>query len=243
MVATLDAVIAVEGKINSLPDLNNLNKTDLENINKAGAAYDGLTAHQKSLVDPVLKIKYDNLVKTFENVLLEDSKTGTTVEGIEGTIFNLKTMLVVFPILDTLDVETKALFACGVAAIAKDKKIVQLYQIQLLLDGKPVQPDGNIRITLNITENAKDFRDLQIVYVTEDGTVTIIPSEQEGNEIVFTTDHLSYYGVIGTSVQADTYPKTGDNTSPVPYYVLGMTSLLLALVLLKKSKQGHNIVE
>ena len=161
---------------------------------------------------------------------------GTTVEGIDGTIFNLRTHLVVTPIMDTLDAKVKALISSGVTLVAKDKSVAELYEIQLLLDGKAVQPDGKIKISLKITEKMKSFKDLQVVYVTESGTATIIPSEQIGDEIVFVTDHLSYYGVIGTNVNADTYPKTGDTTNPVPYYFLGAASLLLAFVLIKKSK-------
>ena len=243
MVKALNAVIAVEDQLKALPDLDNLHKTDVENLSKAGAAYDGLNDHQKSLVEPLLKTKYENLIRTLENVLLEDPKTGTAVEGIEGNFFNLRTMLVVTPILDALDAKTKALFEREVLAVAKGKQMAELYQIQLLLDGKPVQPDGKISITLKVTEKMKSFKALQVVYVTEDGTVTIIPSEQHGDEIVFMTDHLSYYGVIGTPADADTYPQTGDGTAPISYYFLGAASLLFALVLLKKSKQDHSTVE
>ena len=243
MVTALDAVIAVENKLSALPDLNNLHSNDLENAKKACSAYDELTDHQKSLFEPELKIKYDNLMKTFGNVLLEDPKTGAKMEGLDGTCFNLKTQLVVTPSMDKLNGETKALISNGVIAVAKDKSVAELYEIQLLLDGKPVQPDGNIKVSLRITEKMKSFKDLQVIYVTEDGTVTIIPSEQMGDEIVFLTDHLSYYGVIGTIVKTDTYPKTGDSTSPLPYYFLGAASLLLAFVLIKKSKLDNIIVE
>lgn len=243
MLMALDAVQAFEDKINALPDLDNLHKTDLENINMAGAAYDELTDHQKSLVEPAVKDKYDNIIKTVENVLIIDPKTGTKVQGIEGTIFNLKTQLVVTPILNTLDAKVKALFSSGVTSVAKDKNIAELYEIHLLIDGKPVQPDGNIKISLKITEEMKNFSDLQVVYLTENGTATIIPSEQIGDEIVFVTDHLSYYGVIGTTAKVDTYPKTGDSTTPLPYYFLGIASILLAFSLMKKAKQDHSLAE
>jgi len=243
MVMALDAVLAVENEINALPDLNNLHKTALESLSMACAAYDELTDHQKSLVEPQLKDKYDNVIKTIGNFLLVDSKTGTKVEGVEGTIFNLKTQLVVTPIMDTLDAKTKALISSGVTIVAKDKNIAELYEIELLLDGKPVQPDGKIKVSLRITEKMKSLTDLQVIYATENGTVTIIPSEQKGDEIVFLTDHLSYYGVIGTNIKADAYPKTGDSTSPLPYYFLGAASLVLAFVLMKKSKHESSLAE
>lgn len=243
MVKALDAVISVEEKINALPDSNTLHKTDIENLSKAGAAYDGLNDHQKSLVDPELKAKYDSLARTSLNVLLEEPKTGTKVEGIDKTFFNLRTVLVVAPILDSMDAKTKALFERGVLAATKDKRIAELYQIQLLLDGKPVQPDGNIRITLKVTEKMKNFTNLQVVYVTEAGTVTLLPSELQGDNLVFTTDHLSYYGVIGTPAETDTYPKTGDSTAPIAYYFLGAASLLFAFVLIKKSKHENSLVK
>ena len=110
-----------------------------------------------------------------------------------------------------------------------------------MLNGQSIQPDGMIKITLMLTDEQAEYADLQIVYIAEDGTVTIIPSTVSGKTISFIIDHLSYYGIIGTAVEATDQdgddsaesPRTGDD-SVGGFIFLAILSLGIGGVALKR---------
>jgi len=234
----LEEVKVVEDLITALPDANNVTKEHGNDIDNATKGYDELTDYQKTLVNPDLKTKLIDVTKALTSLLLEDSKTGTKVEGMDGTVFDIKTELVVTPINDTLDVKTKALFAAGVSNVATGQEIAQLYNIQLLLNGQPIQPNGKVKVTLKLTEEMKTYTNLQVVYITDDGNVTIIPFERNGDEVSFITEHFSNYGIIGTPVKSDdgNQTNTGDTTPVIPYAIIGAISLLIVFAVNKKRK-------
>lgn len=62
--------------------------------------------------------------------------------------------------------------------------------------------------------------DLKVVYIDDDGNVTIIPSQIIDGKIVFVTDHFSYYGVIRSKDALVGLPKTGDDSSMWVWWVL-----------------------
>ena len=79
---------------------------------------------------------------------------------------------------------------------------MQLYDIKLMLDGVAIQPDGKVKITLKLTEAMKLYSDLKVVYIADNGNVTVIPFERNDTEIWFITDHFSNYGIIGTPLDS-----------------------------------------
>ena len=242
---SLDQVKTVETQISKLPDADTVTKADADAINDANKAFDELSDHQKTLVDSGAVTKLNDVIKALSKLLLEDPATGTKVEGVDGTTFDVKTELVVTPIKDTLDASTKQLFAVGVANAANGQEIAQLFDIHLLLDGQRIQPDGKVKITLKLAEEMKNYTDLKVTYIADDGKVTIIPHEQNGDEITFYTDHFSNYGIIGTPVNSNstgntTAPSTtnsantGETTPFIPYAIAGAASLFLVIAAKKK---------
>lgn len=199
---------------------NAVKKFDVDLIDKANNEYNKLTDHGKHIVDPTLKTKLDEVIKALRKLFIVHEATGTKVEGIDGTDFDVKTELVVTPVKETLGKETQTKFALSVACAAKGQEIAQLYDVKLLLNGQPIQPDGKVKITLKLTDEQQNYKDLQVIYIAGDGTVTVIPCEINGNEVSFITDHFSYYGIIGTPIKPSsgdkTTPDTGDNMPVMP---------------------------
>jgi|GEM_PF-4891233 Listeria-Bacteroides repeat domain (List_Bact_rpt). len=243
IISTLDKVAEVEALISNLPNEAEVTKADADVIAKANDAYKALTNHQKEIVDPALKTKLDNVINTLKKRLLFDAPTDTKIEGANGTVFDIRTELVVKPMINALDKGTMDRFALGVSSVAKDQEIAQLYDIKLLLNGQAIQPDGLVKITLALTPEQANYKDLKIVYIADDGRTTIIPSTRNGKEISFITNHFSYYGIIGTPIKktnSNHTPKTGDNTPVIPLMVLSILTFLSSVILAvvtKKRKQ------
>ena len=195
----LEEVRAVEGLISALPAPGSVKNTDAAAVRGAEDAYNRLSGHQKSLVSQDAAVRLKDVSEALSRLLqLFDKSSGTRLEGLEGTGFDLRTELVVTKIKDSLNKKTLEKFAVNVRNAAGGQVITQLYDITLLLDGQPIQPDGKVRITLKLTEEQKGYKDLQVVYIADDGSVEIVPCEINGDEVTFVTDHLSYYGIIGT---------------------------------------------
>ena len=103
---------------------------------------------------------------------------------------------------------------------AKGLTLVGLYDIKLLKDGVAIQPNGKVRVNIPLTDEMKAMTDLKVVYIDDDGNVTIIPSQIIDGKIVFVTEHFSYYGVIRSKDALVGLPKTGDDSSPWVWWVL-----------------------
>jgi hypothetical protein len=80
---------------------------------------------------------------------------------------------------------------------AKGFILAGLYEIKLMKDGAEVQPDGKIKVTVPLTDEMLKLTDLKVVYIDDNGNVTILPSEIKDGKIIFTAEHFSRYGTIG----------------------------------------------
>lgn len=243
-------IVNAKDLITGLPDVANLTETDFTAVVNAKNAYDSLPDAQKNLIDAGVKTKLADAVKALSILLLQDEATGTKVEGIDGTVLDFRTTLSVTPIMGTLTEQTKALYAAGIEKAAKGQQLIQLFDIKLLVNGQPVQPAGNVRVTLKMTEEMKKYTNLQIIYLAEDGSATIIPHTVSGDEIMFVTDHFSNYGVIGTPVKEATIiptiiptttqaVQTGDTAMTGLYIILAVISLATAICFGRKKASIH----
>ncbi|MBQ8892854.1 MAG: leucine-rich repeat protein [Clostridia bacterium] len=75
------------------------------------------------------------------------------------------------------------------------KSSAQTYDIRLEKDGVSVQPNGEIVITLPVPENANPEK-CQVFHVDDQGNMTNMNAEFNGESLVFVTDHLSYYVIL-----------------------------------------------
>ena len=170
--------------------------------------------------------------------VIVDPDTETKVEYEDGSVFDDKVELVVIPQSE----EEMKKQAENVDKAAKGLTIAGLYDVKLLKNGVAIQPDGKVKITLKLTDEMKAMTDLQVVYIDDDGKVTIIPSEVKDGKIIFVTDHFSYYGVIGkvktaTEEPGNDIPQTGDNSNMLWWFSLMLLSGGTVLFIGKRRKQ------
>ncbi len=126
----------------------------------------------------------------------------------------------------------------------KDLKLISLYDISLLKSQEvvPVE-DGKFTISLAIDESLRNFKNYKVIYLNEDGNIEeVIDAKLVDGKVVFTTTHLSTYGVIayndvvnqgGSTIKN---PQTGDKT--IYYITTGIISavVLTSAIVLKKRK-------
>lgn len=118
----------------------------------------------------------------------------------------------------------------------KDVKLISLYEINVLNgDGRVEElEDGNYTISIAIAESEQKFNTYKVVYFDEDGKlVETLDAKLENGKVVFTTTHLSTYGVIGYNTVAPENPKTSDINLPAMIGLI-LTALLGATFALRK---------
>ena len=121
--------------------------------------------------------------------------------------------------------------------IYEGNQIIKSFDIEVLRRGldNDVQvtdfPNG-IEIKIPLIDKYNDYRNLQIVYIDNNGDIEKVDSKIEDGYIVFTTNHLSEYGIIGQGVNN---PKTGD----INIILISISTLIAAVgivIILKKNK-------
>ena len=123
----------------------------------------------------------------------------------------------------------------------KDVKLISLYEIDVLNgDGRVEElEDGNYTISIAIAESEQKFNTYKVVYFDEDGKlVETLDAKLENGKVVFTTTHLSTYGVIGYNTVASENPKTSDMNLALILALLGFASV--GAVLISRRKLAKN---
>ena len=118
----------------------------------------------------------------------------------------------------------------------KDVKLISLYEINVLNgDGRVEElEDGNYTISIAIAESEQKFNTYKVVYFDEDGKlVETLDAKLENGKVVFTTTHLSTYGVLGYNNVIEENPKTSDINLPAMIGLI-LTALFGATFALKK---------
>ncbi|MGX8850723.1 leucine-rich repeat domain-containing protein [Amedibacillus sp. YH-ame10] len=176
--------------------------------------------------------------KLSSKTTIVDKTTGIEIAYEDGSAFEDDITLVVTP----KSKEEMKGFQNNVNKVVAGKTIAGVYDIKLLKNGAEIQPNGKLKIRLTLTDEMKTMSELQVVYIDDNGKVTIIPSQLVDGKLVFITDHFSYYGVIGKEnstgqIQPETpskpnSPQTGDTSN---------TMLSLGLIVLSGSIVGYGV--
>ena len=209
---------AVEELINKLPDASNANGSK-DDIIAAYKMYMSLSQEEKDKLSKEDLDKLNQDVEALTTLLLYDDKTKTLVKPSSITVLDIQTQLYVDVITDQLNDEQRALYQKNIDAIQAGQELLTLYNITLKVDSQEVEPNGDITVRLFLTDDLKKYENLQVVYINDAGEIQVITSTREGDYLVFNTNHLSKYGIIGT--------KTN-----VPDYTLIIVSLLAAVVVI-----------
>lgn len=104
-------------------------------------------------------------------------------------------------------------------------KLINLYEINIVDGNDVVVPmeDGKYTISIPVAEDLRNFKNYKVIYVTEAGEIQeTIDAKLVNGKVVFTTTHLSTYGVIGYN-NPTTNPETSDNI--VTYAVILCASI------------------
>lgn len=86
-----------------------------------------------------------------------------------------------------------------------DTELLKLYDVTVKNGKKNVNmKNGNYTLKIKLDDNMRNYSNYQIIYVNDDGDIAeYLDGTIEGDYIVFTTTHLSQYGVIGTYVEPE----------------------------------------
>ena len=71
-----------------------------------------------------------------------------------------------------------------------------------------------MKIRIALPEDLKGYDKYKVVYIVNDEIKETLPAAVENGYIVFETNHLSQYGIVGTNTGNGTKsPQTGDNSN------------------------------
>lgn len=107
------------------------------------------------------------------------------------------------------------------------------FDITVTLDGKAVDIDGTVTVSIPVPERLEDAEKLYVFYKAEDGKLTDMKATEKDGVITFSTTHFSTYIVSATNLLAnkDEGPKTG-----VALAVIPVIAAAAAAVISKKRK-------
>lgn len=101
---------------------------------------------------------------------------------------------------------------------AKDIKVLAMYDISVSDGTNNIKmKDGKYKITINLDEKLLKYNSYAVVYVDDEGKVSYIPAEIDGNKVTFETSHLSTYGVVGYNILN---PATNSNVEIIVSIIL-----------------------
>ena len=95
----------------------------------------------------------------------------------------------------------------------KDTELIALYDINVQDARQNVveMEDGKFTIAIAIPESMQKFDTYKVVYIDNDGKIVeTLDAKLENGKVVFTTTHLSTYGVLGYNNVAEENPNTND---------------------------------
>ncbi len=124
----------------------------------------------------------------------------------------------------------------------KEVKLINLYEIEILNGDNRVEnlEDGKFTIAIAIPESEQKYDAYKVVYFDEDGKlVETLDAKLENGKVVFTTTHLSTYGIVGYNNVATNNPNTSDMNLALILTTLGLASVGAVLVSRKKLAKAN----
>ena len=119
--------------------------------------------------------------------------------------------------------------------------MIALYDINVV-DGRQVVPmeDGEFTISISIPESMQKFDTYKVFYIDNDGKIAeTLDAKLENGKVVFTTTHLSTYGIIGYNNVETNNPNTSDMNLALILTILGLASVGAVLVSRKKLDKAN----
>ena len=99
----------------------------------------------------------------------------------------------------------------------KEVKLINLYEIDVLSGDGRVEKleEGKFTIAIAIPESEQKYDAYKVIYIDEDGKIAdTLDAKLVDGKVVFTTSHLSTYGVVGYNNVTETPTETPTETKP-----------------------------
>ena len=183
-------------------------------------------------------IKYDGGYERYKNVTLYASWTkasGETVKEIQSTgktnaKIEFEKGISKDYKLDIKEIEVKKELA--------DKNVKFIADINVLDGNNNVVKISNTKMKIRIAlpEDLKGYDKYEVVYIVNDEIKETLPAAVENGYIVFETNHLSQYGIVGTNTGSGATPQTGDSSSVLWLAILCISGVLGVLGVAGKKK-------
>ena len=123
----------------------------------------------------------------------------------------------------------------------KDTTLIALYDINVV-DGIQVVPmeDGEFTISISIPKNMQKFNTYKVFYIDNDGKlVETLDAKLVNGKVVFTTTHLSTYGVLGYNNVVENNPNTSDINLALILGIIGIASAGAVISLKKRNLKAN----
>lgn len=108
----------------------------------------------------------------------------------------------------------KAVIEAVKKAVEEAKAVVA--DINLIRDGQKIQPDGTVKVTINIPEAFKNVADLFVYRAEDNGTFTLIDAKVENGKIVFFTNHFSTYIITSEALSGGAVVTEAPSAAEAP---------------------------
>ena len=125
-----------------------------------------------------------------------------------------------------------------------DKNVKFVADINVLDENNNVVKISNTKMKIRIAlpEDLKGYDKYEVVYIVNDEIKETLPATVENGYIVFETNHLSQYGIVGTNTGSGATPQTGDNSSVLWLAILCISGVgaLTVFGIAKNRKKDHS---
>ena len=106
-------------------------------------------------------------------------------------------------------------------------ELKSVYTVELLRNEVKVQPDGMLVVRIKLTDAQRICTDLRVYHINDQNEMMFYESKVEDGYIVFETDHLSYWAIVGDVI--DTQINYIDATMPTNSPIIIIAFALLAI--------------
>lgn len=176
----------------------------LENEEATQEQVDDAVASLKQAIEDLKEVE----APVKDDVVLKDTEKGVTVNA-PADVIDPNTILQVLEVEEVKNISESIKETLS----AIDGKYTA-FDIKLLLNGKIVQPNGTITISMTIPDGY-DMKKCGLYHISDDGKMNEIEFTVQGNKIVFETDHLSVYALIQYNESVDEPNKPTDPSKPI----------------------------
>lgn len=139
--------------------------------------------------DEIAKLKEELKIALNTTASSEDIHTGITVEGDFNPDAEMKVSELSKDEINTVKITIKD------KTFLSKIEIQKIFNINLVMDNSNIQPNGMVSVSIPIDENLMKEK-MDIIYIDDEGNLSVLPSEIKDHKIVFQTNHFSHYGII-----------------------------------------------